>query len=152
MNYQNNPKGRQMFILDELKNNPSLSYLDCFSKFSVVFSKTERTFNEDWKKANLELKQYTETINNAKLEESIKIEKQAVKKAILQKHEALEILTEIAIGKPKKVEGQIIMPSANERRGAIETMAKLEGWEATKKIDHTITTPIINVIAPKENE
>ena len=61
MNYQNNPKGRQMFILDELKLDSSLSYLECFSKFSVVFSKTERTFNEDWKKANLELKQYTET-------------------------------------------------------------------------------------------
>lgn len=74
--------------------------------------------------------------NNIKTELGITQEKEAVKKAILQKHEALEILTEIAIGKPKKVEGQIIMPTANERRGAIETMAKLEGWEAVKKTEN----------------
>lgn len=76
--------------------------------------------------------------NDIKTEIGVKLEKQAVKKAILQKHEALEILTEIAIGKPKRVEGQVIMPTANERRGAIETMAKLEGWEASKKFEHSI--------------
>ena len=84
-------------------------------------------------------------INNAKTEQTIATEKEAVRKAILQKHEALEILTEIAVGKPKKVEGQIVMPSANERRGAIETMAKIEGWEAPKKTENTninIETPI----------
>ena len=35
---------------------------------------------------------------------------------------------------------------------AIDILTKIEGWEASKKIDHTITTPIINVIAPKDNE
>lgn len=78
--------------------------------------------------------------NDIKTELGIIEEKQAVKKAILQKHEALEILTEIAMGKPKKVEGQVIMPTANERKGAIETIAKLEGWNAPTKTETEIKT------------
>lgn len=134
-----------MFILDELKLNSSLSFSDMFSKCLERFSISQVTFNKDWLKASEVLKDYQEAINKAKLDESIKIEKQAVRKAILSKHQALEILTEIAVGKPKKVEGQIVMPSANERRGAIETMAKIEGWEAPKKTENTninIETPI----------
>jgi len=134
-----------MFILDELKLNSSLSFSDMFSKCLERFSISQVTFNKDWLKASEVLKDYQEAINKAKLDESIKIEKQAVRKDILTKHRALEILTEIAVGKPKKVEGQIVMPSANERRGAIETMAKIEGWEAPKKTENTninIETPI----------
>ncbi len=146
MNYQNNPKGRQMFILDELKLDSSLSYLDMFTKYSQVFTNiSRRTFTLDWNKAQIEIKTYQETINKAKLEESIKIEKQAVRKAILSKHQALEILTEIAEGKPKKVEGQIVMPSFNERTTAIKTMASFEGWEAAKeqKVEFSSPTKII---------
>lgn len=136
-NKQMNPKQRQQWIYDELVKVPTLSYSVMFGNYSVMFGLSDKTFDKDWKKANESLKQYQETINKAKVKASINEEVKSLKKAILSKHEALEILTEIAIGKPKKIEGQIVMPSPNERKGAIETMAKLEGWNATVKTDIT---------------
>ena len=124
------------FIISEL-NKGNVQYKDVMLVFVSKFELTEQTFVRYWKQANESHKEQRNLINNAKTEQTIATEKESVKKAILQKHEALEILTEIAIGKPKKVEGQIIMPSANERRGAIETMAKIEGWEAPKKTENT---------------
>lgn len=126
------------FILKEINNGIVDAEKVC-AVFCSKFHKSERTFYNFWKKAKEQHSQQREAINNAKIAQTIIEEKEAVKKAILQKHEALEILTEIAIGKPKKVEGQIIMPTANERRGAIETMAKLEGWEAVKKTENINT-------------
>ena len=124
------------FIISEL-NKGNVQYKDVMLVFVSKFELTEQTFVRYWKQANENHKEQRELINNAKTEQTIETEKEAVKKAILQKHEALEILTEIARGKAKKIDGQIIMPSPNERKGAIETMAKLEGWEAPKKTENT---------------
>ena len=132
------------FILNELERG-NVQYKDVKLVFVSKFELTEQTFVRYWKQANESHKEQRNLINNAKTEQTIATEKESVKKAILQKHEALEILTEIAIGKPKKIDGTIVMPSANERRGAIETMAKIEGWEAPKKTENTninIETPI----------
>jgi hypothetical protein len=140
-----NKKTYTDFIITEL-NKGNVKYNDVCSAFCSKFQLSERSFNKYWKIANTEHTEQRETINNAKLEQSIASEKEAVKKAILNKHEAMEILTEIAIGKPKKVEGTIVMPTASERRGAIETMAKIEGWNAPTKSENTNTnidkTPI----------
>lgn len=149
----NNPKTRQQWILDGLKINPSISFRDMFSDYYAKFSKSEVTFSKDWNKANTELKEYQQIINNAKLEESIATEKEAVKRNILSKLDAMEILTEIAIGKPKKIAGEIIFPSAGERRGAIETMSKIEGWNAPTKQETKIEANFADiVIKPKINE
>jgi len=122
--------------------------IDCFgkgivergevlAKFGKVWQTPPRTFDRYFQKAKEQHSRQRETINNAKLNTTIELEKEAVKKAILTKHQALEILTEIAQGKAKKVEGQIIMPSPNERKGAIETMMKMEGWTAPIKTENT---------------
>jgi hypothetical protein len=124
------------FIISEL-NKGNVQYKDVMLVFVSKFELTEQTFVRYWKQANENHKEQRELINNAKTEQTIETEKEAVKKAILQKHEALEILTEIARGKAKKVEGQIIMPSPNERKGAIETMMKMEGWTAPIKTENT---------------
>lgn len=131
----NNPAYRQNWILDRLKANPIESYNDMFTNYLQNFTNSRQTFTKDWLKANARFSTYQETINNAKLEESIKIEKEAVKRNILSKNDGLEILTEIAQGKAKKVEGEIFMPSFNERTNAIKTIASLEGWEAPKQIE-----------------
>jgi hypothetical protein len=75
--------------------------------------------------------------NNIKTEFGIELEKEAVKRNILSKHDALEILTEIAQGKVKKVEGTLIIPSPSDRKGAIESIAKIEGWNAPTKSENT---------------
>ncbi len=133
-----NKKTYTDFIISEL-NKGNVQYKDVCSVFCGKFRLSERSFDKYWKIANTEHTEQRETINNAKLEQSIASEKEAVKKAILNKHEAMEILTEIAIGKPKKVEGTIVMPTASERRGAIETMAKIEGWNAPTKSENINT-------------
>jgi hypothetical protein len=113
-----------------------------FAKYSQEFAKSNKTFDKDWLKANTELKEYQQIINNAKLEESISLEKEAVKRNILSKHDALEILSEIAQGKVKKVEGTLIIPSPSDRKGAIESIAKIEGWNAPNKLDISTENPI----------
>jgi hypothetical protein len=149
----NNPKFRQQWILDELKKAPTTSYVEMFAKYSQEFAKSNKTFDKDWNKANTELKEYQQIINNAKLEESIATEKEAVKRNILSKLDAMEILTEIAIGKPKIIAGEIVFPSAGERRGAIETMSKIEGWNAPTKQETKIEANFSDiVIMPKKNE
>ena len=126
------------FIITEL-NKGNVQYKDVCSVFCGKFRLSERSFDKYWKIANTIHSEQRETINNAKLITTIALEKEAVKKAILNKHEAMEILTEIAIGKAKKVEGTIIIPTASERRGAIETMAKIEGWNAPTKSENINT-------------
>jgi hypothetical protein len=141
------PKDRQDWIFQELVKDKNKTFSEMFSDYLVEFGKiSEVTFNIDWKKANATHSEYRESIKNKIIDASAKEEIKAVKKAILNKHEAMEILTEIAIGKAKKVEGTIIIPTASERRGAIETMAKIEGWNAPTKSENINTnidkTPI----------
>ena len=56
----------------------------------------------------------------------------------------MEILTEIAQGKAKKIDGKIIMPSFTDRKGAIETLGKFDGWIAPTETKLTLdkTEPI----------
>ena len=124
------------FIIGEIDKG-NVSYKDVVSEFCGKFRLSEKSFDKYWKMANEAHKERRQLIETAKIGIVIATEKEAVKRAILDKHEVLEILSEIALGRPKKIEGQIILPSANERRAAIETMAKFQGWFAPTKLDHT---------------
>ena len=132
-----NPKYRQDWIFEELVLNPTTLYIQMWGKYEEKWGLGQTTFDKDWNKAQNRLKAHLEEVQKAKIGIVIATEKEAVKRAILDKHEVLEILSEIALGRPKKIEGQIILPSANERRAAIETMAKFQGWFAPTKLDHT---------------
>jgi len=119
----NNPKTRQQWILDELKISPTISYVEMFAKYSQKFSISRRTFDKDWNKANIAFNEYREVIEKAKLEQSIETEKEAVKRNILSKLDAMEILSNMAYSAEKDA----------DRRNAIETLAKFEGWNAPTK-------------------
>jgi hypothetical protein len=138
-----NKKTYTDFIITEL-NKGNVKYNDVCSVFLPKFALSRQTFDKYWKQANKMYSEQRETINKEILSTSIAVEKEAVKRAILNKYEAMEILSEIAIGKPKKVEGTIIIPTGAERRGAIETLAKIEGWNSPteSKIQLTETNPI----------
>jgi hypothetical protein len=131
------------FIINEL-NKGNVKYNDVLNVFLPKFALTRQTFDKYWKLANEAYLEQREAINNAKMEQSIESEKEAVKKAILSKHEALEILSEIAKGKHKKVEGHLVIVTANEQKNAIETMAKLQGWNEATKIQ-TDASIIFNI-------
>ena len=126
------------FILTEL-NKGNVNYKDVFLVFLSKFKLSEPTFVKYWKLANETYLEQRNAINEAKLEDSIKTEKEAVKRNILTKNDALEILTEIAQGKVKKVEGTLIIPSPSDRKGAIESIAKIEGWNAPTKSENINT-------------
>jgi hypothetical protein len=63
---------------------------------------------------------------------------------ILSKQEGLQILSEIARGEKKVVDGNIIVPSPTDRRGAVIDLAKIEGWMAPTKTDVTTNGDNIN--------
>ena len=82
----NKPQYRQEWIFELLKLE-GLSYGEIFSKFSVKFSKTERTFNEDWKVANERYKSYQSDVNKAKNDASISYEVKSLKQGLKSKFE-----------------------------------------------------------------
>ena len=136
------------FILSQL-NKGNVKYNDVCLLFCTKFDLTKQSFNKYWKIADESHKQQREVINKEKLNTTIEAEKEALKMNILSKFEGMEILTEIAKGKPKKVEGVIVMPNHNERINAIKTLATFQGWEAPKETKNTnmnIENPTINFI------
>lgn len=88
----NAPKNRRQWILDLLKTEPNLSYSECFTKYSLIFTKTKRTFATDWKKAKEQFQTYQKKANEAKERVSIELEKEAVKQGLKTKLDRLMIL------------------------------------------------------------
>jgi len=84
----NNPKNRQKWIFDLLKVE-GLGYGECFGKFSVKFSRTERTFDKDWKKANARYLEYQQRADKAKEEVSIANEIKVLKSGLKTKNQRL---------------------------------------------------------------
>lgn len=91
-NMTNTPKYRQEWIFEELKKCPLLSFGECFRKYSVKFSKSEKTFVSDWKQAQAEIQAYQNKVQKQKERESIKQEVKAVKKGVKTKIERVLLL------------------------------------------------------------
>ncbi len=135
----NNPKTRQQWIYDLLISKPSLSYVDGLAKYGQKWAKSKTTFDKDWKKAQVRLKEYQKTINDEKLKESIKQEKEAVKRNILSKHDAMEVLSNLARGVASKIEDKVVIPNANDRIKAIAELSKFSGWYEPEKVEQDVT-------------
>lgn len=58
----------------------------------------------------------------------------------ISKIEALNILSDIARGKVVEYEGNVLVPSFSDRRAAIDSVCKIEGWYASTKLDAQINT------------
>ena len=58
----------------------------------------------------------------------------------ISKIEALNILSDIARGKIVEYEGNVLVPSFSDRRAAIDSVCKIEGWYASTKLDAQIKT------------
>lgn len=124
------------FILNEL-NKGNVQYNSISSLFCSNFQVTTRSFNKYWKIANERYKQARQAINEAKADAIATEEVNAAKTAVLNRLEAIAILTKIAKGTAKRVDGNVLIPSYNDQRMAIETIIKMEGWSAPSKIAQT---------------
>jgi len=120
------------FILTEL-NKGNVQYKDVCGVFCGKFGLTENTFIKYWKQANERHTEQRQAIEAAKLEQTIKTEKEVVKRQIKSKSELLLKLNDIIEQKAKRIEGQIIMPSHSDVARAIDLYCRIQGHYAPMK-------------------
>ena len=131
-------------ILDEIDFGVTSG--ECKSKICEKWRIAERTFDRYWKEALSRFQALNERTQKALDEIHIEAKKEALKKAILSKHERQEILTQIAKGEIPLVkhivcDGVIqevdVVPAWADRRAAIAELNKMEGDYAPVKKDIT---------------
>jgi len=124
-------------MADFIFANPDRKISSEISVFCSKFQKTERTIWNYVKKAQEYNKIRLQKQEEIKEEVLVANAREAVKKAILNREECLEILSSIAKGSARKVKAhdQVLIPSDNERTGAIKQLSKMEGWDAPTKTE-----------------
>jgi hypothetical protein len=122
------------FILNELRKGNVL-YVDVCSVFCGNFRLTERSFDKYWKLANEAHREAQQAIKEAKEVQTITNELDKLKTLNLTKIDRMKIAEGIAMGKAKRIEGQIIVPSHSDQLKALDYLAKIEGDYAPTKQD-----------------
>lgn len=119
---------------------------DCLSKFVEKWQVSTRTFDRYWSEALSRFAALNLRAQNVLEQEYINGKKEALKKAILTKHERMEILTQIAKGEIPLVkhivcDGVIqevdVVPAWADRKAAIAELNKMDGEYAPIKKDIT---------------
>lgn len=169
----NNPKTRQQWILDLLKSEPTMSYVDCWGKYGVKWGRKENTFTRDWKIAQQHFKEYQTKVNKAKDDASIKEELKPLKKGLKLKIDRLLVLQGLVdkclidlsegmtddvymsrkTGKPIEYRRKMVTSEVNQTRRTLKDLqaeiSKIEGDYAPEKIkdvteDKKIIFEIVN--------
>jgi hypothetical protein len=122
------------FIIDEL-NKGNVQYKDVMLVFVSKFELTEQTFVRYWKTANEAHREAQQAIKEAKEVQTIANEIDKLKTLNLTKIDRMKIAEGIAMGKAKRIEGQIIVPSHSDQLKALDYLAKIEGDYAPTKQD-----------------
>lgn len=120
--------------LKEMFENSITTYAKCSEVIRSKYKMGAERFTKQYNEAHLEW-------SNSKKETQDKViqakDIERLEMAILEKNEGLQILTSIARGEAKIIEGNIIAPSPTDRRGAVLDIAKIEGWLAPLKVSET---------------
>jgi hypothetical protein len=132
------PNKRQYidFIIDEL-NKGNVQYKEVMLAFVSKFELTEQTFVRYWKTANEAHREAQQAIKEAKEVQTITNEIDKLKTLNLTKIDRMKIAEGIAMGKAKRIEGQIIIPSHADQLKALDYLAKIDGDYAPAKIANT---------------
>jgi hypothetical protein len=124
-------------IADYIFANPQLDLSKIVSYFVPICQKSDRTVRRFVKKAT----EYNlnRIIKQEKVKDDILLKSTAesIKRDILSRDEALEILSSISRGNAKKIKDELIIPSASEQIRAIDKLAELNGWNMPAKIAQT---------------
>ena len=127
-------------IAEYIYVNPDKKRGDIVSFFVEKWHKSDRTVQRYLAKAQKKVE------NRIALEQKAKekiIEQEAgnaVRKNILTRQKALEILTSIAEGSARKISDQLFVPTDRDRIIAIDKLSIMEGWNAASKTDINIRT------------
>ena len=124
-------------IADYIFANPEKIRKDILSHFVVKCRKDRRTVERYYKKAQEYNQTRIDKQEKARDEVLVEKAKEAIKSAIISRNEALEILSKIASGGGRKVEGELMIPTDSERVRAIGQMGKMQGWETPIKTAFT---------------
>ena len=125
------------FILDELEKG-NVNHKDVLSVFLPKFASTRQTFDKYWKLANERHRDAQHAIKEATEVQTITNELDKLKTLNLTKIDRMKIAESIAMGKAKRVEGQIVMPSPSDQLKALDYLSKIEGDYASIKQDVTL--------------
>jgi hypothetical protein len=134
---------RTIEIADYIFADPMAKRRDVLAKFGKKWQIPNRTFDRILKEA----KEYNK--NRIKGQEQAKDEvltaqaKASVKSAILTRNEALKILSDIATGRARKIEKDILAPTDGDRTRAIQQLSKMEGWDAPAQLDINTAQDVI---------
>ena len=133
------------FITDNL-NIGIVERKKVMAKFVKKWQVSERTFDRAWKIANEQFTEHQIKLQKEKDDISIEAEKEAYKCAIIDKHQRMEILSQIAIGKiplkkaivvDKSIEFIDVIPDWMDRKNAISELNKMDGSYAPAKTEIT---------------
>ena len=84
---------------------------------------------------------YWAEVKNKALDDAIRNNTlRGLENSYISKIEALNILSDIARGKVVIYEDNVLVPSFSDRRAAIDSVCKIEGWYASTKLDAQINT------------
>lgn len=124
---------RKEWLFKELKKSPLRGYNDLLVAYSDKFKRSERTFVRDWKQVQKRLQEWQRTINEALQNEEVERGVQEAKSDIISRVETLRLLADIARGEPYDTDGGRVYPTFSDQLRAIDTLARLEGWNAPTK-------------------
>ncbi len=124
------------FIIDEIKKG-NVDHKDVLSVFLPKFACTRQTFDKYWKTANERHREAQQAIKEAKEVQTIANELDKLKTLQLTKLDRMKIAEGIAMGKAKRIEGQILVPSPSDQLKALDYLAKIDGDYAPAKVAQT---------------
>lgn len=123
-------------ILIELEKG--ISYTECHEVILSKFKLSEPTFVTYWKTANKRHLINQQATQKIIAEQSTANDLERLKIGILDKTEALKILTDIAKD-PLKESAMGMVSAKTEQISAIKTISDLQGWNSPIKTDNTTT-------------
>ena len=85
----NNPCQRQEWIFEQLESSAGLTYEECFTNYSLNFTKTKRTFAKDWNKATLRYKALQQAKEKAIADTMVGEAVQAAQNGLKSKYERM---------------------------------------------------------------
>jgi hypothetical protein len=124
------------FIIDCF-NKGVVERIDVMAMFGKKWQKPTRTFDRYFKSAKETFLITQNSIKQAKEVQTITNEIDKLKTLNLTKIDRMKIAEGIAMGKAKRIEGQIIVPSHSDQLKALDYLAKIEGDYAPTKQANT---------------
>jgi hypothetical protein len=119
-------------IADYIFANPDKKRGQILSHFVAICRKSRRTIERYYKKADEYNLSRIRKQENVREKELVSSATESVKKAIISRSEAEEILSSIAKGDTKQIGEELIVPSAGEQINAIKKLSEMNGWDKYK--------------------